>query len=185
MSTKSGKLTFSGKEEDFSWFQEQFEARMYLQKLHACLMDAVTVKQEVAEEQPEATAVRIAEEAALAELQYKLWCELVQCLDRSSVMYLRAHKGNGTAAWKALKQKHKSSERPRIQKTLDKLSNLKMVHGEMMADYLTRAEHLQMDLQEVNEAVSDAMFRAMIIKGLPKEFESIVTILGRRSHWVL
>ena len=110
--TKLGKLTFSGNEEDFSWFAEQFEARMYLQKLHSCLTDAINIPTPQSGESWNETESRQQQESLVGELRMQVWCELIQCLDRKSVMFLRAHKGNGAAAWKALKQHFKSSERP-------------------------------------------------------------------------
>ncbi len=47
-----------------------------------------------------------------------------------------------------------------------------------MSDYLTRADDLQLDLDEVGESVSDGMFTAMVLKGLPREFDNIVTVLN-------
>ena len=176
--TKLGKLTFSGNEEDFSWFAEQFEARMYLQKLHSCLTDAINIPTPQSGESWNETESRQQQESLVGELRMQVWCELIQCLDRKSVMFLRAHKGNGAAAWKALKQHFKSSERPRMQMVLEKLSNLKMGYKEKMADYLTRAEDLQMDLAEVSEAMNPQMFRALILKGLPSDFSQIVTVIN-------
>ena len=31
--------------------------------------------------------------------KYHVWCELVQCLDAKSVLFLRSQKGDGPAAW--------------------------------------------------------------------------------------
>ena len=176
--SKHGKLEFSGKEVDFSWFMDRFEARMYLLDLHKCMNDEITTPAATPDEEQADAETRIAAEAARDVLRMKLWCELMQCLDRKSTSFLRPHKGNGTAAWKALKQHYKSSERPRIQQTLDKLTNLKMNHGEPMADYLARAEDLQMDLKEVDEALKESMLRAIILKGLPPHFASIVTVIN-------
>ncbi len=78
-----------------------------------------------------------------------LWCELVQCFDKKSVMYIRPHKPNGTAAWKTLVGQFKSTERPRVQTTMTKQTSLKMVGGEKITDYLMRAEDLQVNLHDV------------------------------------
>ena len=129
-------------------------------------------------ESSEQTEARVKEESTLSELRYQLWAELVQCLDRKSVMFLRAYRGDGTTAWNALQQNYRSTERPRIHKTMTSLTGLKMEHSESMADYLTRAESLQMDLHDVNEAMNDTMFCAMVLKGLPQEYDNLVTVLN-------
>ena len=69
-------------------------------------------------------------EANRAKLQYMVWCELVQCLDKGSINFIRGHKPNGTAAWTALTKLHKSTERPRVQSLMTQLNGLKMTSGE-------------------------------------------------------
>ena len=46
-----------------------------------------------------------------------------------------------------------------------------------VTDYLTRAKGTQLELQEAGEMTSNAMFSAMVLKGLPSTFESIATVL--------
>ena len=176
--TKLEKLTFSGKENDFVVFQEQFEARMYLLGLRKILLGGVTTPPETPTETAEKKAEREAAEEALEELQYQVWCELIQCLDRKSVMFIRPHKPDGCAAWRALCEQFKSTERPRVQRTMKKLMSHRMEVNETISDYLLRAEELQMDLREVEEAVSDQMYTAIILQGLPSEYDSIVTLLN-------
>jgi hypothetical protein len=176
--SKLEKLIFSGKEEDFSYFAELFEARIYVLKLSKVLLDKIKVTAEKDDETNDQRVDREAEEAALAELRYSLWCELVQCLDRKSVLLVRAHKGNGCAAWKALVHNFKSSERPRIQGLMTKLMSLRMEANETMVDYLVRAEELQMDLEDANQGVTGAMFSAMILKGLSKDYDPMVTLIN-------
>ena len=45
-----------------------------------------------------------------------------------------------------------------------------------MIDYLTRAEEIQHNLEQVNEGVSEKMLNSIILKGLPKQFEIFSTI---------
>lgn len=175
---KLDKLVFSGREQDFTCFMEQFEARMYMLKLDKAVHDKIKTPKYEDTEEAQATTDRVAAEEVRDDLRYQVWCELVQCLDRKSIMFIRAHKPNGTAAWKALVQQFKSSERPRIQKTMTKLTGLKMEQGETISDYLIRGEELQMDLQEVGESVSDAMFKAIVLKGLSRDYDNIVTLMN-------
>jgi hypothetical protein len=176
--SKTKRLEFSGKDEDFCCFAEQFEAKMYSLKLHKVLLDRVTTPEKTDPEDNAAKVTREKEEADLAELRYQVWCELIQCLDRKSVLFVRAHKGNGAAAWKRMQQHYKSTERPRIHKTIAKLTSLKMEHNETMSDYLTRAEDMQMDLEEVGEAMSKTMFTSVVLKGLSRDYENLVTVIN-------
>ena len=53
-----------------------------------------------------------------------------------------------------------------------------MTSGEKVNDYLTKSEGLKLDLAEAGEVVSDALFTAMILKGLPSDFDSVVAVLN-------
>ena len=54
---------------------------------------------------------REGEEADRAKLQYMVWCELVQYLDKASINFIRGHKPNGTAAWTVLAKIDQSTRR--------------------------------------------------------------------------
>lgn len=174
---KLERLVFSGKNDDFAVFQEHFEARMFTLKLQDTLLDKIKTPERTDPEEAAETQTRVAAEAARDLLRYHLWCELIQCLERKNVMFIRSHKPNGLAAWKALKQYYKSSERPRIHATMAKLTSIQMTSGESISDYLTRAEDLQMDLTDVGEQISESLFVAMILKGLTRDYDAIVTLL--------
>ena len=57
-------------------------------------------------------------------------------------------------------------------------TGLKMTSGEKVTDYITKAEGLELDLVEAGDLVSDALFTAMILKGLPSDFDSVVAVLN-------
>ena len=91
--SKMETLLFSGKDEDFEYFAERFEARLHLLKLRTVLLDQ--------ENLPEETDANFAsEQNKLNEKQFEVWCELVQCLDRKSLSLVKTAKPNGTQAWK-------------------------------------------------------------------------------------
>ena len=90
----------------------------------------------------------------------------------------RGHRPNGTAAWTALTKLHKSTDRPRLQSLMTRLTGLKMTSGEKVTDYLTKAEELKLYLAEAGEVVSEALFTSMILKVLPSDFDSVVAVLN-------
>ena len=171
------KLQFSGKDDDWGYFAEQFEARMYGLKLLDVLNNEVETPIKPETESGEERALRLSEEEKLATRRYEVWIELVQCLDKKSTMYIRAYKPDGVQAWNALKERFRSTELPRIQSLMTQLTNLKMQHNETISDYFLRAEDLKIDLEQVHESVSESMFTAMILKGLTKEFEPMATLI--------
>ena len=91
-------------------------------------------------------------------------------------MFFRPYQGNGSKAWDVLRKRFKSFERPRLQKLISELTTLKKNRNETVIEYLTRAEEIQYNLEQVNEGVSEKMLISIILKGLPKQFETFSTI---------
>ena len=77
---KHKNLTFSGKEEDFMTFMEQFEAKMYMLKLDRALRDKITTPAIKPEELAEGTQAREDAEASRDDMRCQVWWELVLCL---------------------------------------------------------------------------------------------------------
>ena len=163
--TRLEKLTFSGNENDWEYFAEQFEARIVLLNLKKTLKGT-----DVPGSSENETNVNDRKE--------QLWCELIQCLDRKSVMLIKRDKPDGSAAWNRLQSYFKSTERPRVQRMLNEISNLKLEASESIKDYILRSENLQMNLQEAGEGISEKMMIAMLLKGLPKEFDNFTTVVN-------
>jgi hypothetical protein len=172
---KHNKIYFTGREEDFMGFEEKFEARMYMQKLKRILDGKCTAKDLTGKADPTETELEVAEEK-LAELKYEVWCELVNVIDNKSINYIRKHKGDGPEAWKLLRSRYKSIEKPRIHNLQQTLVNMKMKSDESVVDYICRAESLQTELEEVKENVTDSMFKSIVMGGLRQEFNQIVTL---------
>ena len=178
--TKLEKLTFSGKDDDFAFFADQFEARMYMLQLDSVLLDKVVIKE--ADQTNEEDKVREQKDKDdLAGKRYQVWCELIQCLQKEAGMMIRGCKGNGTEAWKLLKSHFRSTERPRIQQLLHDLTNLKLEVGETVANYLIRTDDMKLSLSEVGETISDQMMCSVVLKGLPPSFSNFVTVVNYGS----
>ena len=146
--TKLESLKFSGKDEDFVLFSEQFEARMYLLKLRGVLLGTETEEDFLQKDKPNASRehreeARVKAAKVFEDKKYHVWCELVQCLDAKSVLFLRSQKGDGPAAWGKLCEKFRSYERPRLQHLIEKLTSHRKESSETVIEYITRAEDLQ------------------------------------------
>ena len=146
--------------------------------LGKCLENKLTVPVcKEAETRGEETA-RVKAEDERKKQRFMACCELVQCLDKASINFIRLHKPDGVEAWKTIVGKHRCTKRTRIQTLLTQLAGLKMTPGDEVTDYLTWAEGIQLDLQEVGEMTSNAKFSAMVLTGLPPTFESDATVLN-------
>ena len=136
-----------------------------------CLDYVQTFRINSSEEQRSKTIEKGREE--LEEKKKTFWYELVQVLDKTSVLFLRPHKGGGTRAWDVLCKRFKSFERPQLHKLIAQLTSLKKISSESIVDYLTRADDMKYNLRLVNEGISEKMFISIILKGLPKEYEKL------------
>ena len=175
------KFFFSGKEEDFVYFSEQFEARRYVLELNKILDGTVgyrdfipTLRGGPSHEQIDANRNG---KQIFDEKQMAIWYELVRCLDKKSVLFLQPYRGKRSEASSVLCKRFKSFERPRLQKLISDLKNLRKYNNESIVDYITRAEDMQLNLFEIDESISEKMFFSILLKGLPREFESFCTLV--------
>ena len=111
-SKTTDKLFFSGEEEDFVYFSEQFEAGMYVLKLNENLDGTIvyrdfipTLRGRHSQEQIE-VADRKGKEI-FVEKQMAIWYEVVQCLDKKSVSFFQPYRGKGSKAWSVLCKRFK------------------------------------------------------------------------------
>ena len=149
-------LQFSGDEGDFPYWSEKFEAFMHTKKLRTKLLGTATSTEEEA---------------------YNIWAELVQCLDKRSVMMLKSEcKGKGPQAWKVLNAHFSSTETPRLMNLLERFTSLSLKSGEQMVDYLIRAEELSQSIEQAGEKVSESLLISIVLKGLPNSFDYFKTV---------
>ena len=81
-----------------------------------------------------------------------------------------------------LTKRFRSFERPRLQKLVSELTSLVNRDDESLIEYITRAEELQFNLNLVNEGLSEKMFKSILLKGLPIEFDNFVTLVTYGSE---
>ena len=139
---------------------EQFEARIFVLKLYKVLDGSSTFEDYVPSTVRNAS--RAKKGAAIAkgrgvftEKQMQICYKLVSALDKQSVLYLRPYKGDWAQAWYALTKRFLSFERPRLQKLVSELTSLVKRDDESLIEYITRAEELQYNLNQVNEGLSE------------------------------
>ena len=128
--SKTDTIYFSGKEEEFFYFEGQFEARIFHLKLTKILDETVDYRKFIPSLGPNASsdqkqAALDKEKEIFEEKELHIWYELLQALDKKSVLFLRPYKGNDSKAWDVLRKKFKSFERPRLQKLISELTTLK------------------------------------------------------------
>ena len=96
-----------------------------------------------------------------------VWCELVQFLDKESLIMLRHDcRNDGPKAWKELNARYKSAAKPRVMTLMTQLTSLKLGPSESMESYLSRAREIAYNLDEVKEPVSDSMLTSLVLRVL-------------------
>ena len=154
--TMSSVLWGRREEDDFAYWSEKFEGYMHTKKLRGQLLGTDTSNDDE---------------------KYNIWAELVQCLDKRSIMMLKSEcKGNGPEAWKRLTAHFSSSQTPRVMNLLGQLTSLSLKPTEEMTDYLIRAETLSSSLEVAGEKISEKLLVSVVLKGLPNSYEYFKTV---------
>ena len=157
-------LIFSGDESKYELWEVKFLAHMRLQKLYNVFVPA--------EEEEPASAAKKADAFA----------ELVQCLDdRSLSLIIREAKDDGPKALEVLRQHYQGKGKPRVISLYTELTTLKKTESESIVDYVIRAETAATALRNADEAVSDALLIAMVLKGLPSSFKTFSAIVVQQD----
>ena len=109
------------------------------------------------------------------------FAELIQCLDdRSLSLIIRDAKDDGKAALVILRNFYLSQSKPRIISLYTELTTLKLGE-ESITGYIIRAESAAQNLKSAKETLSDSLLTAMILKGLPSEFNTFRTFVTQRD----
>ena len=117
-------LVFSGERDDFPVWAEKFEGY-----IHTCGKEGAVLRKVLLGETTTGESID--------DQKYTIWAELVQMLDKTSIMLVRRDcKGDGPRAWAMLADHFASQEKPRIMMLMEDLTSLKMKERETMSGYL-------------------------------------------------
>ena len=110
------------------------------------------------------------------------FAELVQCLDdRSLSLVIRDAKDDGRKALQILRDHYLSKSKPKIIGLYTELTSLVKAPDENVTDYMLRAETAATSLKSSGEVISDSLLVAMLLKGLPAEFDSFSTVITQKD----
>ena len=105
--------------------------------------------------------------------QNTVWSHLALVLHNATLMYIKINcvgtdgYGDGTKAWKLLQEKFCSVERPTVVSLVGQLAKLHLGLEEDLDDYFVRCQELVLRLSEAKEVITDTLFNALVINGLP------------------
>ena len=82
--------------------------------------------------------------------------------------------GDRAKAWKRLQETFQSVETPTVVTLVAHLAQLQLEDTEDFDSFFIRGQELLTRLQEAGEAVSETLFKALVLNGLPMRYESFV-----------
>ncbi len=135
---------------------------MIVQKLYKVLNGIMTA-QSLCRREPATEQELNAATEHLEEEKHEVWFELVNVLDNKSVNFVRKYKGDVRTAWRPLQDRFRSSEKLQFPSLHQSLMNGTMNHKENVADYLIRCENLYYELRQVEQVMSDTMFKSKVL----------------------
>ena len=182
---------FSGKSEDFPAWSTKFVALMHTKGLFRTVMgnDDLPEAEPTLPENPNADQMtayntKMQERAVLIQQRKDnrntVWSHLALVLNNTTLMYIKNDcvaadgYGDGTKAWRLLQEKFCSVERPTVVSLVGQLAKLRLGSEEDLDDYFVRSQELMTRLSEAGEAITDTLFNALVINGLPDSFEHFV-----------
>ena len=151
------------------YFAKQFEDRIFHLKLNKFINREV-------DEKDFAPIVRNNATVEQREASLRKRREILEKKEQH-VWFLRPYKGKGSKAWEDLCRRFKSAERPNLQQLISDLISIRMKANESVVDYITRAEEMQYNLDEVEKGLSEKILFSIFLKGLPKEFNTFCTLV--------
>ena len=157
------RLIYDGDEEKFELWSVKFIAHLALQGL-AGVLTAATADID-------------------AEKNAKIYAELVLVLDDNSLsLIMRDAVNDGKKALNILKEHYIGKSKPRIISLYQELTSLKMASDESVTTYVIRGETAAASLKNAGETISDSLLIAMILKGLPREFDAFTTVITQKEN---
>ena len=111
-----------------------------------------------------------------------IYAELIQLLDdRSLALIMRDARDNRKKALKMLREHYMGQGKPKIIALYTELTTFNKGTYESTTDYLIRAEAAVAAFRNSGETVGDSLLIAMILKGLPSNFNTFKTVTTQKD----
>ena len=108
------------------------------------------------------------------------WSHLALVLNNTNLMYIKKDCigtdgcDDGTSNWKLLHETFCSLERPTVVSLVSQFAKLRLGSEEDLDDYFVRSQELMTRLSEAGEAITDALFKGLVINRLSDSYGHFV-----------
>ena len=82
--------------------------------------------------------------------------------------------GDDAKGWRLLQQRYSNVEKPTVVSLVRQLSRLQLGEEEKLHEYFIRSQELMSRLTEAGEHMTETLFNALVINGLPERYEDFV-----------
>ena len=182
-------LVFDGKAKNYPAWSTKFTAYMQTKGLYKALLGNEIVPEEIAPLAEDVSNEQKAKWEAKVQVRNKqieeinkrnntVWCHITLALDNNSLLYIRhdclSSDGvwDGAKAWRLLQQRYSNVEKPTVVSLVRQISRLQL--DEKLSEYFIRAQELMSRLTEAGEKISETLFNALVVNGLPEKYEHFV-----------
>ena len=184
-------LVFDGKAENYPAWSTKFTAYMQTKGLYKALLGKEIIPEEIAplaedasNEQKTAREAKVRQRNKeiedINERNNTVWCHIALALDNNSLLYIRhdclssSGVGDGAKAWRLLQQRYSNVEKPTVVSLVRQISRLQLDENEKLSEYFIRAQELMSRLTEAGEKMSETLFNALVVNGLPERYEHFI-----------
>ena len=179
-------LTYTGKAKGFPIWSTRFVAMMQTKGLYKSLLGTEEQPNEPAalangasnDEKKNQKMLKDAFEKEAADIKEKrnnVWCHLALTPDATVLfLILMRHDcvgddgiGDKAKAWKLLQERFQSVETPTVVNLVAQIARLQLEDAEDWESFFIRGQELLTRLREAGKAVSETLFNALVLNGLP------------------
>ena len=184
-------LTNTGKAQNFPIWSTRFVAMMQTKGLYKSLLGTEEQPNEPAplangasnDEKNNHKVLKDAYEKEVEDIKEKrnnVWCHVSLTLDATALMLMRHDCvgydgiGDGAKAWKLFQERFQSVETPTVMTLVAQLARLQTEDTEDLDSLFIGGQEFLTRLQDAGERVSETLFNALVLNGLPRRYGSFV-----------
>ena len=157
-SSRYSRVFFSGNEDEYELWETRFISYLELKDLKG-VVDATD------------------ETTVDATKNSKVFSEMVQYLDDTSLgLIMREAKGDGRKSLQLLRTHYAGRGSVRLIALWTELTSLDKLSTESITDYILKAEKAATSLKNAGQTVSDPLLIAMMMKGLPDQYQPFCVV---------